>query len=169
MVSNTGTYIDCPFHRYANGRDLSEVGLERFTHLEGVTVDADFSRGLEIGKESFPDHDLAGKAVLVRTNWSTFWRTDAYFENHPFLNEDSATYLRGRGVVLVGIDAYNIDDTRRKSRPVHSILLKEGILIVEHVCNLDKLPSASYAFSAVPPKIQGVGTFPVRAYVTMRR
>jgi len=100
----------------------------------------------------------------VHTGWSTHWRTDSYFENHPFLTADAATYLRDNDVVLVGIDSHNIDNTAGRSRPVHSILLKAGILIVEHLCNLHALPEKNFRFSAVPPKFKGVGTFPVRAF-----
>lgn len=167
MVANTGTYVDCPFHRYADGKDLSEVELKRFAHLEGVVVRTDHSKGIAIGKSVFENMDVHGKAVLVNTNWSRHWRTDAYFENHPFLTEEAAVHLRDRGVVLVGIDSHNIDDTRTRSRPVHTTLLKAGILIVEHLCNLDQLPARDFYFNAVPPKFKGVGTFPVRAYAEL--
>lgn len=164
MVANTGTYVDCPFHRYADGKDLSEVELKRFARLEGIVVRADHSKGIEVGKSVFEKIDVSGKAVLVNTNWSRHWRTEAYFEDHPFLTEEAALWLRDRGAVLVGIDSHNIDDTRTRSRPVHTTLLKAGILIVEHLCNLDQLPSGDFYFNAVPPKFKGVGTFPVRAY-----
>jgi arylformamidase len=164
MVTNTGTYVDCPFHRYADGEDLSQVTLERFANLEGVAVKADYTRGITVDKAFFQGVDVKGKAVLVNTNWSKHWRTDAYFENHPYLTEEAALYLRDQGAVLVGIDSHNIDDTHTRKRPVHSVLLKAGILIVEHLCELDKLPPDGFRFHAVPPKFKGVGTFPVRAY-----
>lgn len=164
MVSNTGTYVDCPFHRYADGEDLSDVGVDRFAELEAIVVHTDFNNGIEVGRKHFEDLSLKDKAVLVNTNWSQHWRTDKYFENHSFLTEDAAIFLRDAGVKLVGIDSHNIDDTRGKSRPVHSTLLKAGILIVEHLCNLHLLPNEKFIFNAVPPKFKGVGTFPVRAY-----
>ncbi|MGG7662031.1 cyclase family protein [Dyadobacter sp. BHUBP1] len=165
MVSNTGTYIDCPFHRYAHGKDLSEVELEAFANLDAVTVYA--IGALEIGIEFFQNLEIRNKAVIVNTGWSKNWNTEAYFENHPFLTREAAEYLRDCGVKLVGIDSHNIDDTRGNSRPVHTILLGAEILIVEHLCNLDKLPASGYLFSAVPPKFKGVGTFPVRAFTTL--
>jgi arylformamidase len=164
MVSNTGTYVDCPFHRYPDGKDLSQVDIERFANLNSIVVDADYKNGIEVGKKFFEKVSVKGMAVLVRTNWSLHWRTDKYFSDHPFLTEEAATYLRDQGAVLVGIDSHNIDDTRTKRRPVHSILLKAEILIVEHLCNLKELPSRGFVFNAVPPKFKGVGTFPVRAY-----
>jgi kynurenine formamidase len=164
LVSNTGTYVDCPFHRYADGEDLSEVNVDRFAELEGIVIRADFNKGIEIGKKHFEGLTLTGKAVLVNTNWSKHWRTDAYFENHSFLTAEAAIFLRDQKVKLVGIDSHNIDDTRTKSRPVHSTLLRAGILIAEHLTNLSLLPDKQFIFSAVPPKFKGVGTFPVRAY-----
>jgi kynurenine formamidase len=106
---------------------------------------------------------LNDKAVLVHTGWSEHWRTDTYFENHPFLTEHAALFLREQGIRLVGIDSHNIDDTVEKSRPVHSTLLAQEIFIVEHLCNLDQLPSNGFSFTALPPKLKGMGTFPVRA------
>lgn len=169
MVSNTGTYIDCPFHRYRDGKDISETALEKFANLPGVVIPAHHKNGIEIGPEHFHKLNVTGKAVLVHTNWSDHWRTDTYFENHPFLTEAAAIYLRDKGVKLVGIDSYNIDDTRTKSRPVHSVLLKEEILIVEHLCNLNDIPSnTEFVFNAVPPKIRGMGSYPVRAYAQIK-
>jgi len=165
MVSNTGTYIDCPFHRFEHGKDLSQVGLEAFANIEAITVNAIGST--EIGPEYFMNLDIQNKAVLIRTDWSENWNTDAYFENHPFLNQKAAEFLRDKGARLVGIDSHNIDDTSGNSRPVHTILLGAEILIVEHLCNLSQLPENNYFFSAVPPKFRGVGTFPVRAFATL--
>ncbi|SKB76196.1 cyclase family protein [Dyadobacter psychrophilus] len=165
MVSNTGTYIDCPFHRYAHGKDLSEVELDAFANLDAITINAVGT--LEIGINYFKDKEIRNRAVIVRTDWSKHWNTNVYFENHPFLNREAAEYLRDCGVKLVGIDSHNIDDTRGNSRPVHTVLLGSEILIVEHMCNLDALPEAGYFFSAVPPKFKGVGTFPVRAFAAL--
>jgi arylformamidase len=163
MVTNTGTYIDCPFHRYEDGHDTSEVPLEHFVDLEGVVVRADISRSKSIDESVFGGKDLRGKAVLVHTGWDQHWRTDRYFHDHPHLTEGAARYLQASGARLVGIDSLNIDDTNNKERPVHTILLGHDILIVEHMCNLALLPDEGFSFSAVPPKFKGVGTFPVRA------
>jgi kynurenine formamidase len=164
MVANTGTYVDCPFHRYADGEDLSQVELERFVDLEAVLVHADYRQSQAVDADRFKDLEVAGKAVLVHTGWSEHWETPEYFGDHPFLTEAAAIFLRDSGVKLVGIDSMNIDDTRGGSRPVHSTLLRAGILIAEHLCNLDALPERDFLFSAVPPKFSGVGTFPVRAF-----
>ena len=165
MVANTGTYLDCPFHRYADGHDLAGLPLENCADLEGIVVRAPYKTvGAAIDASFFEGLDLKNKAVLVATGWSEHWNTEGYFEaGHPFLTSDAAIFLKNAGVRLVGIDSHNIDDTRERSRPVHTILLRENILIVEHLTNLKALPDTSFLFSAVPPKFRGVGTFPVRA------
>jgi arylformamidase len=167
MVTNTGTYIDCPFHRYEDGKDLSEVELERFADLEGIVIRADHKNGLAITAEAFKGKEIRNRAVLVHTGWDEYWATDKYYENHPFLTEDAAIYLKQAGVKLVGIDSHNIDDTRGNTRPVHSTLLREEILIAEHLCNLKSIPDEGFKFSAVPPKFKGAGTFPVRAFAKL--
>lgn len=165
MVSNTGTYLDCPFHRYADGKDLSQIQLEKLAELDGLLIDAD---GVQvIDKKLFEGQELKGKAVIVYTGWSKHWRTDAYFENHPFITADAADYLASQKVMLVGIDSHNIDDTRSNTRPVHSTLLRNEILICEHMTNLNSLRGKRFKFYAVPPKFVGVGTFPVRAYAKL--
>jgi len=167
MVANTGTYIDSPFHRYENGADIADFDLAEIASLDGVVVHLDGMRGREIPRGAFAAVDVRGKAVLVHTGWSEHWRTDRYFENHPFLTADAADYLRNAGARLVGIDSLNIDDTTGGHRPVHTTLLGAGIPIVEHLCALDRLPSSGFRFSAVPPKVRGLGTFPVRAFATL--
>jgi kynurenine formamidase len=168
MVSNTGTYIDCPFHRFAAGRDLSETDLERFVDLQGVVVRVPWRERLEITPRDFVRVDVRDKAVLVDTGWSEHWNKNTYFDDHPFLTAEAATFLRNAGALLVGIDSHNIDDTRTKNgRPVHTILLGAEILIVEHLRGLEQLPLEGFRFSAVPPKFKGVGTFPVRAFAAI--
>jgi len=164
MVANTGTYIDAPFHRYADGADLAALALESLADLDGVVIRTTPGRGRAIDRQVFGGADLGGKAVLVQTGWDVHWRTDRYLSNHPFLTADAAEYLVDQGVVLVGIDSLNIDDTADLARPVHSTLLGAGVPIVEHMCNLSDLPNDNFRFSAVPAKIAGFGSWPVRAF-----
>ena len=163
MVTNTGTYLDCPFHRFADGDDLSQVGLEAFTDLDGTIVRLPHREVLTITADHLRNHEIRNRAVLIHTGWDEHWNTDLYYTNHPHLTADAATYLRDCDAKLVGIDSHNIDDTAGRSRPVHTTLLGANILIVEHLCNLSAVPVQGFTFSAVPPKFKGVGTFPVRA------
>jgi arylformamidase len=167
MVANTGTYIDSPFHRYSDGADIAALDLQSLAGLDAVLVRVVGKSARAITRDDFAAHDVAGKAVLVHTGWDRHWRTDQYFEGHPFLTADAAELLKSRGAALVGIDSYNIDDTADLSRPVHTTLLGAGIPIVEHLCELGRLPDSGLRFTAVPAKVRAMGTFPVRAYASL--
>jgi kynurenine formamidase len=164
MVANTGTYLDSPFHRYADGTDLAGLPLDCLADLTAVLVRAPWTEGRTIGLDAFNGLDVRGKAVLVSTGWDAHWRTDHYFEGHPFLTEEAAQWLVAHGATLVGIDSLNIDDAEDQRRPVHSTLLGAGIPIVEHLRGLTELPAAGFRFTAVPVKVRAFGSFPVRAY-----
>jgi arylformamidase len=164
LVANTGTYVDSPFHRFAEGVDLAGLALSSLADLDSVVfrVAAD-TRAIE--PDIFGAQDLKGKAVLMHTGWSRHWRTDEYLSGrHPFLTAATARQLKESGVALVGIDSYNIDDTGDGARPVHTALLGAGIPVVEHLRGLEDLPDRGFRFFAVPPPITGLGTFPVRAF-----
>jgi kynurenine formamidase len=163
MVANTGTYVDSPFHRFAAGRDLSELPLEQLADLDTVVVRAR-GPGRAIDREAFDGLDVRARAVLVHTGWDRHWTTEAYFEGHPYLTEAAAAILADRGALLVGIDSLNIDDTADLRRPVHTTLLGADIPIAEHLCGLEGLPARGARFFAVPVKVKAFGTFPVRAF-----
>lgn len=165
ICTNTGTYIDVPFHRYADGHDLTELALDRVADVPAVCIDRRGVRSIDLSADDLGG--CAGKAVLVRTDHAMQWGTEAYFENHPFLTASAADALLAAGVACVGIDSLNIDSTDGGDRPVHSILLRADIPIIEHLCNLDELPVDGFRFTAVPPKIEGAGTFTVRAYAAL--
>jgi kynurenine formamidase len=167
MVANTGTYLDAPFHRYAEGKDLAGLDLGAVASLQGLVVRKPHDQGLAIDAHDIAGLEVRGKAVLFHTGWDQHWRTDAYFADHPFLTAAAARLLVQGGARLVGIDSHNIDDTRGRSRPVHTVLLGAGVLIVEHLTNLAAVPDEGFRFSAVPPKLAGVGTFPVRAFAQL--
>ncbi|MDN5855584.1 MAG: cyclase family protein [Actinomycetia bacterium] len=165
MVANTGSYLDTPAHRFRDGHDLSGLALERCAHLPAVVVDARRSATAAIGPDLFAGLALRGAAVLVSTGWDRHWGTDHYGDPaHPHLNEAAARLLAGAGVALVGIDSVNIDDTAGGHRPAHTELLAAGVPVVEHLTSLDQLPATGAIFTAVPPAIRGLATFPVRAF-----
>lgn len=166
MVANTGTYVDSPFHRFADGLDLAELPLESLADLEGIVVRVHYFQRA-ITAKAFDDLEVRGKAVLIHTDWARHWRTDQYFEGHPFLTRDAAECLVQAGAAFVGIDTYNIDDTTDGTRPAHTILLGDHIPICEHMCGLDKLPDSGFRFHAAPVKVKAFGTFPVRAYAVL--
>jgi arylformamidase len=165
MVANTGTYIDSPFHRYADGADLADLELRQIANLDGVVVSSDGRRAVDA--DAFAGLDVKGRAVLVRTGWDAYWRTDRYFEENPFLTEAACHLLVDAGVALVGIDSSNVDDMSDRRRPAHSVLLGAGVPIVEHLRGLDALPPSGFRFFAVPAKVRAFGTFPVRAFASV--
>jgi len=164
LVANTGTYIDAPFHRFEGGVDLAALPLDRLADLDGLVIDAAANHVRAIDVEYFQDLDFRDRAVLVRTGWDAHWRQPQYGENAPFLTRRVAELLTQAGPALVGIDSVNIDDMQDAERPVHTLLLGAGIPVVEHLCNLDKLPERGFRFHCVPAKFRGMGTFPARAY-----
>lgn len=168
LVSNTGTYVDAPFHRYADGSDLADLDLASLAHLPAIVCRV--PAGVRaVGPDRFAGIEVTGRAVLVHTGWDRHWRTPAYQRGHPFLTRDAAEALRDRGAALVGIDSLNIDDTADGARPVHTILLAAGIPVVEHLRGLDAVPDEGFRFYAVPVKLRGVGSFPVRAFGLLDR
>jgi arylformamidase len=127
MVANTGTYLDSPFHRFSEGKDISELDLAGLAGLEGVVVRVEGISGRGVDRPAFLPVDARGRAVLVHTGWAEHWGTDRYFEGHPFLTEAAAVYLKEQGAAMVGIDSLNIDDISGGARPVHTVPLGAGI------------------------------------------
>lgn len=163
MVANTGTYLDTPAHRHRGGWDTAGLRLEQCVDLPAVVVDGD-----SFSSDSFDGLDVAGRAVLLRSGWDRHWRTDRYGDpEHPFLDEAGAAHLVYAGAALVGIDSVNIDDTRGGERPAHTRLLAAEISIVEHLTRLDRLPATGATFTAVPVKVSGMATLPVRAFARL--
>ena len=165
MVANTGTYLDSPFHRYADGKDLSQLPLHKLADLPAIKVSAVGTQAVDVSLFP-PAVKIQGKAIIVETGWSQHWNTPQYYEGHPFLTEGAANFLADAGAVLVGIDSHNIDDVQDLRRPVHSVLLGNEIPIVEHMASLAALPPR-FHFFAVPPKVKAFGTFPVRAFAVV--
>ncbi len=163
MVGNTGTYMDSPFHRFADGADLADVPLEKVADLPGLVVRKDPARRA-IERDDLADLDVAGKAVLLYTGGDARFGSPAYAEAAPFLTAGATAWLVEQGAALVGIDAVNIDDLGDLARPAHSGLLGAGIPIVEHLRGLDALPTGGFRFTATPPRVRAFGTFPVRAF-----
>jgi arylformamidase len=174
MAANTGTYLDTPAHRYRDGEDLAELSLDRMVDLPGTVIRMRLRRA--VGGRAIAESDLltaldgvelAGRAVLIETGHSDRWGSDAYFSDHPYLTDDAVEFLVSVKPALVGIDSLNIDSTHTGRRPAHTWLLAAKIPVVEHLTGLDRLPDTGFRFSAAPPAIAGMGTFPVRAFAVV--
>jgi kynurenine formamidase len=167
MVANTGTYVDSPYHRFAEGADLAQVGLDRLAELPAVVVSVIESARRDVTPEALSAQDVRGRAVLLHTGDDSRFGTPEYVHDAAFLSRDGAEWLVEHGAVLVGIDAANIDDMGDATRPAHTILLEAGIPVVEHLTGLGQLPPTGATFSAAPPRVRGFGTFPVRAFASL--
>jgi kynurenine formamidase len=174
MAANTGTYLDTPAHRYRDGEDLSVLSLERMVDLDGVVVRArtrNSAGGRAIGESdlltALDGLELAGRAVLIETGHSDLWGTADYFNEHPYLTDDAVEFLVSVKPALVGIDSLNIDSTHTGRRPAHTWLLAARIPVVEHLTGLNQLPDTGFRFTAAPPAVRGMGTFPVRAFAVV--
>jgi arylformamidase len=167
LVANTGTYLDSPFHRYREGKDLAELPLDALANIDCLVAHLGKQPTRAIDALPFSASEVRARAVLIHTDWAQHWRTENYFEGFPYLTARLAHWLRDAGAALVGIDSHNIDCTDTGERPVHSALLGAEIPIVEHLCGLGAVPEHGARFSAVPPKVKGFGTFPVRAFASV--
>jgi kynurenine formamidase len=159
---NTGTYVDAPFHRYPGGADLADIGLDKLADLPGILVPASDAGAIDTG--NFTGTDLHGKAVLVHTGWASRWGSNDYFRSGPFLTREACDHLVAARAALVGIDCANIDNMGDPGRPAHTILLRAGIPIVEHLQGLEQLRNRRFRFFATPPAVRGGTSFPVRAF-----
>jgi arylformamidase len=166
LVGNTGTYLDSPFHRHRGGSDLSEIPLEAVAGLPGIVLDAEVGADRAVSVDA-DEARLAGSAVLIRTGWDARWGTDSYWEPGPYISPEALELLLRSRPSIVGVDFWNVDDTEDSSRRVHTRLLAEEILIVEHLCNLVALPPSGFRFSAVPLRIISGASFPVRAFAEL--
>jgi arylformamidase len=167
LVANTGTYIDMPAHRFPGGQDLADLALERVVDLEGVLVDCRGATDRAIEPAAFDGVDVRGRAVLVATGWDEHWGTETYLSDNPFLTGVAAEWLVEAGAALIGIDSLNIDSLTDPARPAHTAILGAGIPLVEHLTGLGALAAVSWRFYAVPPRIRGMATFPVRAFAVL--
>jgi arylformamidase len=168
MVGNTGTYLDSPYHRYADGADLAALPLAAVADLPAVVVRLTGGGERGIGPQALAALDVAGAAVLLHTGWDRHWSTETYAGPAPFLTEPAAKLLVDGGARLVGIDSVNIDDMHGGGqRPAHSILLGAGIPVLEHLTGLTDLPVTGARLHAAPPRVRDFGTFPVRAYAVV--
>lgn len=167
MVANTGTYLDAPAHRFADGADLAGLPLDRTAALPGTVIDVRDSPRRAVDAAALAGSELSGRAVLIRTGWDRHWRTPEYGTGAPFLTAAAADLLVGAGAALVGIDSVNLDDVGDGHRPAHTVLLAAGIPVLEHLTGLGALPAGGFTLHAAAVPVRGMGTFPVRAYAVL--
>jgi arylformamidase len=168
--TSIGTYLDSPYHRYPEGKDISQVRLDEVI-LPGLVIDVRNRKPFEaIGVDALPPKNtLAGKAILFNFGWDKYWKQEGGFampeyHEYPFLSREVIQYLLDAKIKLAGVDTINIDDHHDPERPAHSWLLKEGIYVVENLCNLDALYGKEFRFFAAAVKGKKAASMPVRAF-----
>ena len=168
--TSLGTYIDSPYVRWAERRDVGALNLDELV-LPGLLLDL---TGRAPGQAVEPDElapaaksarlDVAGKAVLCRFGWDRFWGR-AEYGDCPFLSRASLRLLIDGGARLLGVDCGNVDSFRDPERPAHSWLLERDILVVENLRGLEALAGVpDFRFFALPIKAKGAGSMPIRAF-----
>ena len=166
LACNTGTYLDSPWHRYADGPDIAELPLDRVTNLPGIVLDGVVGSDSGVRLPRLPATTLAGRALLVRTGWDARWGSDDYWTGPHLADETVTSLVKGRPA-LVGVDFANIDDTADPARPAHSRLLGAGIVVVEHLTGLHRLPEVGFVLHCAPLAVHGAASMPVRPYAVV--
>ena len=182
LGSHTGTHIDAPFHFLEDGKKIDELPVQLFVG-DGVLVDVTGKSDRELIEpgdiEPYENEIAEGDFVILKTGRDKYFGTSKYYF-HPYLSPEGARLLLKMGVSLVGIDAMNVDPTYHDSQdsdpsaialpdeekygyPVHDILLGNDILIVENLCNLEKIKPVKGVYSFLPLKLKDSDGSPIRA------
>ncbi len=153
---HVGTHIDAPFHMLADGETIDQINLEKFFG-KGVLIDvrnrsridASVLKGLQI-KE--------GAVVLLYTGYGSKFGTDEYYKNDQVVTEDFASKMVELKIKMLGMDMPGPD----MDQPwvTHKILLRNGILLIENLTNLDQLEGVdNFEIIALPAKFQADAAF----------
>ena len=164
FLTSMGTRLDAPYIRFPEKRDIAGLALEELV-LPGVLVEA---RGrapesVVAPQEVALPEDLAGRAVLFDFGWSERRGKPGYLDP-PSISVEIVDLLIARGAKLLGVDTVSVDGKYDPTRPVHSRLLAHDILIVEDLCNLERLRGHAFRFFAPPIPARGAASMPVRAF-----
>ncbi len=163
-----GTHVDAPFHYFPEKETIEAVKPEQ---LMGSAVCLDLSAKrpeepitpamLEAAERRAGVRVGAGDILLFRA-WPGHHTDDGFFRCAG-LNGAGADWAVARGIKVLGCDLATPDDPRDMTRPVHLALLGRGILIIEELANLERLPAARFEFVGLPLKIKGATGSPIRA------
>ena len=166
--SHTGTHIDAPCHFVKNGLKIHQIPLNRLMGKD-ILIKLKKTKNKPITKLDIISFEKKNGKIPNNSNifFSTTWQKNLnrsnYFTENPGLEFSSAKYLASKQINLVGIDSPSIDLGKDESYSAHHILLKNNILIVENLSNLNKIPSKEFNFTIIPLKIKDTTGSPVRA------
>jgi arylformamidase len=169
LSSHSGTHIDAPFHFIDKGLKIDQIPLKRLVVTnarlckirkgpnEIITRKEITSFEAKNGKIEHDD------TVIFATGWWKNLQKKNYFTENPGLSISAARYLSDKMVNLVGIDSPSIDAGKDSKFHAHHILLRKGILILENLSNLQKIPGTRFSLIVLPLKLARATGSPVRA------
>ena len=155
MYSHTGTHMDAPAHVREDGITLDKFGADKFVGKAIVVDCSDLSEGDTIDisyinkyKGIIEDAEF----VLFKTGWDRYWDTEKYYGNFPVISEEVADYLISSNKKGIGLDVISIEAIESEDLPMHHKVLKNNLVIIENLCNLDQIGSDLFTFCALPLK-----------------
>ena len=156
ISSHHGTHMDAPSHFVEGTASIDQISPHSFFG-KGVVI------RLEEGKQPDVSHVQKDEWVLFNTGWSSHWSSKDYYNQSPTIDEKTAELLANKKIKGVGVDAFSVDRMDAHDAKIHKILLKEGVMIVENLTNLDKLEGKHFDFIGMPLKIKDCDGSPIRA------
>lgn len=175
ISAHTASHVDSPLHVVANAPAIGEIPLDKVC---GEAVVLDFTQVGEdypIGPkdlEKYAGDIKEGDIVILRTDWGAkrFGAPDlSYWNKSPVLTPEGARWLVARKPKAIAFDFFEDYGARSKDfKPddfaMHKVILGAGIIIIEGLVNLDKLPKRVKRFFAVPLKIMVAEAAPARVF-----
>jgi arylformamidase len=165
IYSHTGTHIDAPCHIINAANSLDQFSVEHFYgNAFLLNYGPENNQYIEINHLE-PHQDIIKNSdfLLVNTGWNRLWGTDRYFADYPVFSSEAALWLTKFNLKGIGSDTISADQPDSKDFPIHKIFLKNNILIVENLTNLEALPDIRFVFSCFPLKTEHADGSPVRA------
>ena len=168
LSSHTGTHIDAPYHFLKKGQKIHQIMTRRLV-TEAILIRIRKGANQSITKTDIQKFEKKygvideGSTIIFHTGWQKNLKKESYFLKNPGLAVSAARYLASKKINLVGIDSPSIDLGKDSNFSVHHILAKGGILIVENLSNLEKIPSEKFYLIVAPLKLKNATGSPVRA------
>jgi arylformamidase len=168
---HTGTHIDAPNHVFDDRRGMDQVTLDELCGpAVGWSVDLGPGDviGVDLLEQQSPELER-GDRVFVHTGWGRLFATREHerYRVHPYLSDEAAHWLVDRGARMLATDTPTPDlpgplRTQGFNWPVHHILMRNDVLIVENAANLDKVVGRRFRVYALPLPIVGSDASPAR-------